>query len=98
MGDLGGVKQDAVLNDPAHLVARVELSPMRHGKEVTVGGRHAANCGLAHRAWGLLTPVDGVVGEANFDRIQRLAEGEDMDRREHAILAAADCIYVESVC
>src|ERR1019366_4394829 len=97
MRNLWSMKEDAVLNDSAHLVAWVGLNRVRHVKEVTVDGRHPARCGLAHRAWGLHAAVDGVVGEVNFDRVLRPAEGEDVDRREHAVLATADCIYVEPV-
>lgn len=95
MRDFGGVKEDAVLNDPAHAIARVGFSLVRQVKKITVDGRHATGRALAHRTWSLHSPVDGVVGEANFDRVQRPAEGEDVNHREHAVLATADFINVE---
>jgi hypothetical protein len=90
MRDLWGMKEDAVLNDSAHLVARVGSTRVRQIKEVTVDSRHAASRGLAHRARGLLTPVDGVFGEVNIDRVLSSAEGEDVDRCEHAVMATVD--------
>src|ERR1019366_9801888 len=97
MRDLGSMQKDAVLNNPAHLVARIGLTRARHVKEVTVDGRNAARRGLAHSAGGLQTPVDGVLGEANFHRVLRLTEAQYVDRREHAKLPTVDCKYAEPI-
>jgi len=70
------MQKDAVLDDPAHLVARVGLARTRHVKKVTVDGRNAARRRLAHRAGGLPSPVDGLLGEVNFYGELRPAEGE----------------------
>src|ERR1035437_294052 len=95
MRDLGGVKEDTILNNPPHLVTRVGRMRMGHVKEVTVDGRHAVGGGLAHRTGGLLTLVDGVVGEVNFYFVLRPTEGQDVDRGEDAVAATADCVYVK---
>ena len=95
MRDLWGMQEDAVLDDPAHLVTRVGLTRRRRVKEVTVDGRHAACRGPTHSAGSLPAPVDGVVGEVNLDRVRRPAEGEDVDCRQHPIVATVDCEDVE---
>jgi len=66
MRDLWGMQEDTVLDDPAHLVARVGRTRMRQIKEVTVDRRHAARRDPAHGAGRLRTAVDGALGEANL--------------------------------
>ena len=97
MRDLWGMKEDAVLNDASHLVAGVGHTRLSQVIEVTINRGHAVCCGLAHGTGGLFTPVDGLVGEANFYRVLRPTEGEDVDCRKHAVLSTIDCEYMEPI-
>lgn len=65
VGDLGGVQQHAVLDDPAHHVTRVDRAPWGDVEEVPVHRRHAPRGRAAHDARSLERAVDGVVGEAD---------------------------------
>jgi hypothetical protein len=85
MGDFGSMQEDAVLNDPTHLISGIGLPLARHVVVVAIYRSDAPNRTSAHGARSLQAPVDSVVRKIYRQRVLRAVKGEYADRRVHAI-------------
>jgi len=98
MGYLGSMQENAVLNDPAHLVSGIGLPFARDVVVVTIHRRDASDRASTHGAWSLQTSVDFVVRKIYCERVLRAIKGEYADRRVHSIRVSVYAPYVQPAC